>query len=326
MATKSSGPEETATSRAPAGWEVPLIIAVAVAVRIAYLLNYMHSPYAGFFQTDQRLYVDWAVLISQGDWLGKTIFTQGPLYAYLLGSLFVITGPMDLPVLCLQLTAGTATCLLVFDCARRLFDRPTALTAALMASVYGPFVFYECMVLKTFLSPLLTVLTLWAALRYCEHRSLRWMLLAGASIGLACLVRESHVLLLIPVIWWCWYVSGLKKGGRPPTSWGRGQTPFFSPPWIRHAAAMLLMCLAVIAPCSVRNAWVGSEFVAVTSGGGEVFYLAHGPYASGYYGAPPFVRADPRFEHDDFRQQASRRAGRPQGSPPTRRPGRPCGR
>ena len=54
---------------------------------------------------------------------------------------------------------------------------------------------------------------------------------------------------------------------------------------------------------------MGREFVVVTSGGGEVFYMAHGPHANGFYNPPPFVTANPNHEHEDFRQEARRRTG-----------------
>jgi len=49
----------------------------------------------------------------------------------------------------------------------------------------------------------------------------------------------------------------------------------------------------------------------VTSGGGEVFYIAHGPHANGYFAAPPFVgTAGPAQQHAVFRAEAGRRLGR----------------
>lgn len=294
MRTRVSIPDSLSARRSRLA--VLLVLATAVVVRGQYLWSYAHSPFSGLLIADQRFYWNWAVRISQGDWAGRGVSVQGPLYAYLVGALFSVTGPRELPLLCLQLMTGVVTCLLIYDSARRLFDGTTALIAGLIAAVYGPFVFYECMVMKTFLSPFLTAVALWASLRYCNGRKRRWMLLAGASIGIACLVRENHVLLLLPVMWWCWWVNAQEATSRA----GR----------LRHIGLLLGAWAAMILPCTIRNACLGGEFVAVTAGGGEVLYIAHGPYAMGYYNAPPFIRSDTRFEHVDFRIEAMRRTGR----------------
>ena len=66
----------------------------------------------------------------------------------------------------------------------------------------------------------------------------------------------------------------------------------------------------MVLPATVRNYVVAREFVAVTSGGGEVFYMAWAPFATGNYEPPKFVRSNPYVEHEDFRREARRRSDR----------------
>jgi hypothetical protein len=54
---------------------------------------------------------------------------------------------------------------------------------------------------------------------------------------------------------------------------------------------------------------VAGEWVVVTAGGGEAFYIAQGPQARGFYNPPDFVLAATGREHEDFRDEARRRTG-----------------
>ncbi|MDP6721018.1 MAG: tetratricopeptide repeat protein, partial [Pirellulaceae bacterium] len=198
----------------------------------------------------------------------------------------------------LQLLTGVANSLLVYACGRRLFDERTALAAGLIAALYGPLIFYECLVMKTFLSPLLTMLALYGALRCAECLQVRWLVASGASVGLACLVRENHVLLMVPLIAATWFHKAAMEGHSRQRRW-------------LHVLVLATACGIPLLATTIRNYIASSELVVVTAGGGEVFYLSHGPQATGFYTAPPFVESDAFEEHEQFRQEAKRRTGRP---------------
>tara|TARA_R110002095_G_scaffold198989_1_gene178644 strand:- start:1424 stop:3109 length:1686 start_codon:yes stop_codon:yes gene_type:complete len=149
--------------------------------------------------------------------------------------------------------------------------------------------------MKTFLSPFLTVLVYYACLRYQEQQHATWVFLAGVTIGLAMLVRENHVLLLIPVVLYLWQNSDSQASVR--------KTRF------KSLIAVACGWIVVVLPVAVRNTLVTGEIIAVTTGGGEVFYMAQGPVANGYYSPPLFIRTHPMFEHEDFRTEARQRTG-----------------
>src|SRR5882724_8503542 len=129
-----------------------LVVAVAIAVRAIYASSYFASALAGQSRADQGYYRDWAIQIAGGDLLGRAVFEQGPLYAYGLALVYRVFGARDEPALALQLAAGVATSALAYACARRLVSARGALFAGLACAAFGPLVFYECMVMKTFLS------------------------------------------------------------------------------------------------------------------------------------------------------------------------------
>ncbi len=272
----------------------------AVSVRVVYAVQFLRSPLAGVTQADQRYCLDWALKIAAGDWLGTEVFEQGPLYPYLLGTFFSLVSTSVVLVLIIQLLLGALGCWLIFRCAEELFDRPTAVVAGLLQATYGPGVYYESLVMKSFLSPLLTIVALYGLLRFASHHRTAWLYVSGAAVGLACLIRENHLLLLIPMAVW------LSFQRRDDEAAGTATAPRLlqrSVPILHMSLAAILMLL----PSTVRNFVVSGEVVAVTAGGGEVFYMAHGPYAKGFYSAPPFVTANPFLEHEDFRREAARR-------------------
>jgi len=276
-----------------------VIVTTALAVRLIYLLLYLDSPLFELYVADQIYYRYWAMQIAGGAWLGGEIFEQGPLYAYLLGGFFKLFGPSLLPVLIVQLLAGTGTVILIWWCTLCLAGAGAALAAGLLAAIYGPFVFYECMLMKSFLEPLLVMLALAAILRADATGRTRWAGIAGLALGLACLVREIHIVLLLPLtlacLWW--------------------RTDDTIPPGKRILPALaLLVCFGLtLAPATLHNWIVGREFVPVTTGGGEVLYMSFGPSANGYYAPPYFVAPHPVTEHQDFRKEAYFRTLTPMG-------------
>ncbi len=271
------------------------IFLVALTTRALYLQQYMASPLRDHLGVDHAYYLGWAGRIAAGDWLGTAVFEQAPLYAYLLAGALLLVGDWIMLVPMAQLVIGAGACVLVYQCGRRLMDERVAAAAGFMAAIYGPLVFYECAFMKSFLSPTLSLVALYAGLRYGERRQWPWLCLVGSAIGLACLVRENHILLLLPFVLWIWI------------------GPTESRPEHRQRVAhmgILVLCIGLwLTPTTLRNGYVGGEFVVVTAAGGEAFYLGQGPWANGYYIAPPFVLSRPGVEHEDFRREAERRSG-----------------
>ena len=286
---------------------IVIVAVVALLVRAVYFVEYAASPLFGYFGVDDLYYFIWAGEIAAGDWLGSQIFEQGPLYAYLLAAVRLIVGDQISWMLVPQLLSGVVVAVLTYDSARRLFDAKTAIVAGLAAAVFGPLVYYECMLMKSFLTPLLTMVALNAGLRMrgdpntgASRHPWLWPLAAGVAVGLLCLVQEYHVLLLLPIAAWMW-VSG---------------SPNETPRWKHMAQIGLLSAGAAlcIVPSLARNWMVAREFVLVTAGGGEVFYIAHGPQARPYYNPPDFVSGAAGQEHEDFRLEAHRRTGQEMSS------------
>jgi 4-amino-4-deoxy-L-arabinose transferase-like glycosyltransferase len=270
------------------------VFAVALGLRLAYFLEMRGRPVFETLRLDPLYYWRWALKLFEGDWIGREVFEQSPLYPYLLAALFKAWGSpsVDLARITGALV-GALTCVGIARLGERLRPGPGGWIAGLMAAFYGPFIFYDLMVMKTFLAAALTV---WATLALARSQGRRegLLFLSGVCLGLAAMVRENLVLVLpCALAWIAVRGKGLARARR-----------------IAALGAYLVGVAAVTAPATLRNHWVSGEWVWITSGAGEVFYIGNHAQANGEYFAPPFVRPDPEHEHEDFRAEAARRLGR----------------
>ncbi|HEU4401271.1 MAG TPA: tetratricopeptide repeat protein [Candidatus Polarisedimenticolia bacterium] len=304
------------TTRTLPEWaQVAALALLALALRLLYVWQVHSTTLVVPEELDPALYYNWAKEIAAGDWLGKGPFVQSPLYAYLLGLMMKIIGTSVSRILVLQSFVGCGTVLLTYLAGRRLFGRRSGLLAGLLLALYGPFIFYEGMVMKTFLSPFLTILLVILLDRARERAeggavdgtpasttaagAGRAFALAGVVYGLLTLDRDNFIL-LAPVLAALAMVLG--GGGAirsAPTRRG-----------VRAAGAFALGAVLVVAPVTLRNWAVAHELVLLTTGGGEVFFIGNNEDANGLYVPPAFVRPDPKYEHDDFIARASEISGR----------------
>jgi len=274
---------------------------LALALRLVYVFQVKDTSLVSPEELDPGLYYNWAREIAAGDWRGKAAFVQSPLYAYLLGVVMMFLGTGVGMILVLQSCVGVGTTMLTYLLGRRLFGHWHGMLAGLLIAFYGPFIFFEGMIMKTFLSPFLTIALLLlfdiarqsAAGPDINRRAIRLFALAGVVYGLTTLDRDNFILLApVLALLSLWLGGGLNRRG------------------VRAAGAFTLGTVLMVAPVTLRNWIVSHELVLLTTGGGEVFFIGNNPDANGLYVPPPFVRPDPKYEHADFVQRASEISGK----------------
>ena len=339
-----------------------VVVAAALALRLTYVWQVAGTGLVSPDDLDPGFYYRWAKAIAAGDLIGKEPFVQSPLYAYLLGLFMTIFGTALTPILVAQSLLGAGTVLLTWQAGRRYLGETQGLLAAGFLAIYGPFLFFEGMVMKTFLSAFLTVLlavlleraarlsapdqaaasagttevapgaaagepgigtpplavetalavesapatgtpaTMVSALAApsgapasaARPGAAMAFLLAGLVFGLLTLDRDNFIV-LSPVL----ALLALRLGGG------------FNRRGLQAAALFTVATCAVIAPVTLRNWMVSRDFVLLTTGGGEVFFIGNNADANGLYVPPPFVRPDPQYEHADFRSRATEISGHP---------------
>jgi tetratricopeptide (TPR) repeat protein len=244
------------------------ILTLALALRLAHWWAVRHQPFFAWLVMDSQEYDRWAQEIAAGDWRGSQVFFQAPLYPYLLAVLYAVFGRSLDAVYLVQIALSVAGCWALYRAGRAMAGATAGLGAALLAAIYGPFLFYDVQLLKESPAAAVTSFLLWA-LAAARARPApagigRW-LGVGALLGILALLREN-ALLLVPFLL--------------PLAWTReGKAPAF----LRRGGALVAGLALVLLPVAVRNGVVGGSFLPTTSQGGVNFYIGNNPQADGTY-------------------------------------------
>jgi len=275
-------------------WIAASLFAVAATARILYVRSVWPHPAVRYPVLDCLAYHDWALAILHGDWLGNRVYYQDPLYPFFLAGLYALFGPDTQGVLIAQALLGATSVVLVYALGRTLGGEAVAIVAGLLAAAYQVFFFFDALLMKGTLKVFLFSLGLLLAARAARGGSAWRWLPAAFVLGLGSLIRPNALLFAPVLVAFAW--SAPAEGAR------------------RHALAAALAAAGIAAavlPVAVRNFAVGGDFVVLNSQGGQNFYI--GSFRgndTGAFVAPPFLRADPRYEEEDFRREAESAVGR----------------
>src|SRR5437016_6729583 len=117
---------------------VLVIFALALTLRIIHIWQMRSSPFFSVLIGDARGYDQWAQRIPGGDWLGRDVFYQAPLYPYFLALTYSLAGRSLMLVRIVQAVIGSCSCVLIAAAARRVFSARAGLIAGLILAVYAP--------------------------------------------------------------------------------------------------------------------------------------------------------------------------------------------
>jgi tetratricopeptide (TPR) repeat protein len=296
-------------------WYALAVFGIALLVRLVHVWQLRRSPFFSVLMGDARGYDEWARRIAGGEWLGREVFYQAPLYPYLLGVIYAIAGRHLLLVRIVQALIGSASCALLALAAARLFSRRAGLVAGLMLALYAPAIFFDGLLQKSVLDVFFVCLALWLISRSEETaenaknaetnvsqrslRSPRFLLyvLLGLAMGGLALTRENALVFILVILGWI-VVQGLGAGDRGLTA------------ILRRAALFIAGLAVVLVPVAARNAYVGGGFYVTTSQFGPNFYIGNNPSADGTYQSLRFGRGAPEYERQDATELAERALGK----------------
>jgi 4-amino-4-deoxy-L-arabinose transferase-like glycosyltransferase len=179
------------------------------------------------------------------------------LYPHLLAVIYWLGGS-DFVVQLLHVLFHVGTTSLVFLIGRRLFNVRTALIAGLITALHPMLLRYVADLHTETLLALIATLTVWCAVRFDEHSSVKNGILLGV-VGMLAALAKGVFLPVVVAYGVVWAVRGLRRGaGRP------------SP--IPGLIAMFVAMAVVVAPWTYRNYEVdGGRFVLLTPGMPDAF-------------------------------------------------------
>ncbi len=259
-----------------------VIAGVALCVRVLYIWQLRPSPFFDVLIGDARRYDEWARQIAAGDWLGRDVFYQAPLYPYFLSLLYATVGHDLFAVRLVQAAIGTASCVMLALATQRLHSNAAGILAGLGLALYAPSVFFDALLQKSVLDVFFVALLIWLLSMRSEDMSSRWgWFCVGLTLGALALTRENALILIVPVAVWLW--SSLEN---------------------RTVASRLLVVLItgasmVLLPVAARNRFVGGEWHLTTSQVGPNFYLGNNASADGTAGALREGRGSVEYERQD---------------------------
>ncbi len=264
-----------------------ILFALALALRLAVLFELRGTLLSELLVGDGKAFDAWGRTIASGDWVGKEVFYQAPLYPYFLGLVHALGGDAEWARV-VQALLGACGCTLVAGASAALLGKRAGWAAGLLAAVYAPAIWLDVTIQKGSLALFLASLVLFAYAELATHGRARWAASLGAALGLLSLVNEN-ALVLVPVFGLYLVVTRERR---------LSLVPFLA------AFALVLL------PVGLRNAALGGTFLPTASNFGVNFYIGNGAGADGMYRPLAAGRGHPEFESADAKALAERELGR----------------
>jgi tetratricopeptide (TPR) repeat protein len=285
--------EHNRGNRERSPWADPLVggvFAVALGLRLAYLLDLSRTPFFNDPQMDAWFHDQWARRLAAGEGSGQDVFFRAPLYPFFLAGLYRL-GADAVAVRVVQFVIGAAGAMLTAAVTYRTLGRWGALVAGFLVAAYGPLIYFEGELLLVVLETPLYLLAAWATDRGLRRGTAGAWLAAGAIAGVGSLARPV-LLAVVPVV----VLALARRRGRAA---------------LRPAGLYAAAVLAVLLPALLHNAIAGGDFVPVASQGGLNYYLGNNPEADGMAALAPEFRQGWKEGVEDARNLAEQAAGRP---------------
>ncbi|MFH1680344.1 MAG: glycosyltransferase family 39 protein [Candidatus Eisenbacteria bacterium] len=193
---------------------------LAVALRLLYLFDLKDYEFSNRLLLDPGSYDRKAAAILEGESPAPgRAFYQAPLYSYFLAGVYAVAGRDLDSARFLQILLGCVSVVLIARIGTLLLGFPAGLLAGAAAALHAPFPFFEAQIMKTSLGVFLVLAGVFSLL---AGRGGRSALAAGLLLGLASLVRENALVLLLAA------AAGSRGGGCPGAAAVAGPFSSFS--------------------------------------------------------------------------------------------------
>jgi len=267
---------------------------LAFTLRLLYLYFVKSNPILVVPILDAEYYLKWAKDILTGGPMTQKVFFTEPFYAYLLAFFLKLSNNYG-PWLAtgLQVITGSLLPLIVFKLANKVFNRYVAIASGFITAIYGPFIFYDTLLLKTSLETFFLTLLVLILVNLISSSRKIYYLATGSFLGLIASLK-GNVTTLVPVFILFIFL--------------------FLPKNIKEkivlSAFFFFGFLISISPMTIHNYVVGRDFVPTNYSSGMFLYGGSWWDFDGGILPPPFIRPSPDYEEIDDYKMAEAYVGR----------------
>ena len=258
------------------------------------------SPFFCSFNTDDRVYHEWALRIAQGTFTDGRPFFLSPLFPYVLGLVYALFGAAPLAGLLLQAVLSSVTCCFIAAVGRTLCGTRAGILAGAAAALYGPFIFFTEILLSETLHLFLALAAFLLFLKCRGKTGAPAWFGCGVIAGLAALARTYFLLSALLLAFWL-AREGLRRIRKSSA--------------LIPAGAFLGGVLLMAAIPTVHNMVSGGDFVLINSSGGINFFMGNHEGANGRYHVPPEIPVEkvrnPALMYATFKSLAEKEEGKP---------------
>ena len=247
------------------GRSLAVILILAAAVRIVYLIAYQNLPIWDQLTVDNYYHHHWAQSIASGNLFGDTTYFRAPFYVFVLGAVYALAGASLWAARIMGLVIGLASIGLTWALGRKVFDNRVAVGGALVQALFPVVIYFESELLLDSVFTVLLQATVYFLLCWQQTNAHRHALATGLLMGLAVITRPT-ALALVPVIVIYQLVARADLRFRlrtPGILW------------------LVLPLVIVVGAVFIRNMAVASDPVLVSSQGGINLYIGNNEEADG---------------------------------------------
>ncbi|MEN3308718.1 MAG: hypothetical protein V7603_4920, partial [Micromonosporaceae bacterium] len=181
-----------------ARWTLVRVAPLAAIGGVAAFLRFWQLTRIGF-NSDEAVYAGTAASIA-GDQSLRAMFPVFRAHPLLFQMLLALAGhghpPTEWAARAVPAVIGVLTVLVTYLLGSRVYGRTAGLLAAAVLAVMPYHVVVSRQVLLDGLMALCATVVLYCVVRYAESAALRWLLAAGATMGVTVLAKETSVVLI----------------------------------------------------------------------------------------------------------------------------------
>lgn len=245
------------------------ILILGAILRVLCFFEFKNTLFYKYPILDALYYDELAMKIASGNLIQNEAFFMGPLYPYLLGSIYFIFGHSLIIPRIFQMLLGLMTSYLAFILGRKIYGfNIIGYIAAFLITTYKPLIFFEQTLLMEVLVSFMILLSIYTLLLAAEKKCKPYFILAGIVLGLTVLTRGNLLLTAFPIAVWIFVCMKDKISSRQA---------------IISSIIFILSVFIGILPATLHNYIAEKDFVLITSNAGINLYIGNNEKSDGEF-------------------------------------------